>query len=69
MGSEANQAQGFDVGLLVDQHQVRLHVAVPVIVPLAAQRMVVVPRFEGLIVGQDPHDRYQDGIEGRPAPA
>ena len=32
----AHQAQGVGAGLLVDQHQVRLHVAVMVISPLAA---------------------------------
>ena len=51
------------------QHQVRLHVAVAVVPPLAAQPMVVMPGFERMIVGQYLHHRDQAAIEERPMPA
>ena len=44
MRPQANQSQRVGVGLLVDQDQGGLDVAVAVIGPLAAQRMVVVAR-------------------------
>ena len=62
MRPEADQPQCVDVGLLVDQHQVRPHMAVTVIGPLAAQRMVVVPVLKWNILGQCFEDRYQAGI-------
>ena len=42
--------------------------AVPVISPLAAQGVVVVPRLQRPIVGQGLHDGSQDGVEVCPVP-
>jgi hypothetical protein len=51
------QAVGF--GLAVDQDQVGLDVAVPVIVPLAFERVVDILPVERLIHRQSPNDRPQ----------
>ena len=55
MRPEANKPQRVGAVLLVDQHQVRLHVAITVIFPFAAQCMVVAPRFQGLLTSQGDH--------------
>ena len=43
MGSEAHQSKRRGIRLLVDQHPVRLDVAVSMVAPVTAQRVVVVP--------------------------
>ena len=62
MRPEADQPQCVDVGLLVDQHQVRPNMAVAVIGPLAAQPMAVVPVLKWIILSQCFEDRHQAGI-------
>jgi len=62
MRSDADQPQCVDVGLLVDQHQARPDMAVAVIGPLAAQRMVVVPVLKWNILSRCFEDRHQAGI-------
>lgn len=66
MRAEAHQAQRVGVGLLVDQHQVGLDVAIPVILPVPGQRVVAVPRFQRLVVGERDQDGHQVGVERGP---
>ena len=51
MRSEANKSQSVGIGLLVDQHEVRLYVAIAVIPPVTGQRMVAVSRFQKPVIG------------------
>lgn len=44
--TEADQAQSVGIRLLVDQHQIGFDVAVSMIVPIAAQRVIAVVRLE-----------------------
>ena len=55
MRAEAHQAQRVGVGLLVDQHQVGLDVAIPVILPVPGQRVVAVP----MSFSEDDSTKYQ----------
>lgn len=66
MRAEPHQAQRVGVGLLVDQHQVGLDVAIPVILPVPGQRVVAVPRFQRLVAGERDQDGHQVGIERGP---
>ena len=63
MRAETHQAQGIGSGLLVDQQEVRLHVAVAVVSPLAAQCVVVVPRLQRQVIRQGFHHRSQDRVQ------
>ena len=65
MGTDADEAQSVGIGFMVDQHQVRLHVAIPVICPVAGERMVAVSRFQRPIIGEGDQDRHQITIESR----
>ena len=47
--AEANQLQGVRVWLALDEDQVGLDVAVPMVVPFAAERMVDVPLRQRLV--------------------
>lgn len=62
MGSEAHESKGLGVGLLVDEDQVGLDVAVSVVAPVAAQGVVVMPAAEGPVGGQGFHDGHQDSV-------
>ena len=63
MGPEANKPQRIGAVILVDQHQVGLHVAITVIFPLAAQCMVMLSRFQRLVIGQRDQDGHQDSVQ------
>ena len=69
MRPEAHQSQRAGVGLLVDQDQVGLDVAIAVIGPLTAQCMVVAARGERLIGGQGLDEGRETGVERGPMPA
>lgn len=62
-------AQDVGPGFLIDQQQVRLHVAVAVVSPLAAQRVVVVPRIQRQVSCQGFRDGSQDRVKSGPVPA
>ena len=68
MRAKAHQAQRVSIGLLVDQHQVGLDVAIPVILPVPGQRVVAVPRFQRLVAGERDQDGQQVGIKRGPVP-
>ena len=59
MRAEANQLQGARVWLAVDEDQVGLDVAVPMVVPFAAERMVDVPLRQRL----GGNEEQQDGLQ------
>ena len=63
MRPKANKPQRVGAMLPVDQHQVRLHVAITVIFPFAAQCMVVAPRFQGLVISQGDQDGNQSSVQ------
>ena len=69
MRSETDQAQDLVVWLLVDQDQIRPHVAVAKVTPRAAQRMVVVACVEQNVVGKRVHDDREPFIEIVPVAA
>ena len=60
MGSEANKAQRIGSVLLVDQYQVGLDVAIMEIFPFAGQCVVVVSRFQRLVICQRDQGGNQD---------
>lgn len=66
MRAEANELQRFCVRLPVNQHQIRLDVAITVILPIARERMVVMPICKQLIYCKSLYDRHQIGVERRP---
>ena len=63
MRPEANKPQPVAAVLLVDQHQVRLHVAITEVFPFAAQCMVMAPRFQGLVISQGDQDGNQSRFQ------
>ena len=65
MGPQTNQQQGLGVGLPVNQHQVGLHVAVAVIGPFTAQRVVAVSGIQRSIVDQGVEDGSQARVQRR----
>lgn len=66
MRAKANELQRLRVRLSVDQHQIGLDVAIPVILPIARAWMVVMPLRKRLIRCQGLYDRHQIGIERGP---
>ncbi len=53
MRTEANQLERFVVRLAVNQHEIRLHMTIAMVFPVAGQCVVVVARFERLVGGQE----------------
>lgn len=69
MGPKANKSK-FVCGLfLVDQYQVRFQVAITEFFPLAAQCMVVISRFQRLVICQPDQDGNQNSVQRRPVSA
>jgi hypothetical protein len=50
--AEADELQGFVIGLAVDQNKIWPHVAVAEVSPIASERMVAIPRRQGPIANQ-----------------
>jgi hypothetical protein len=48
MRPETNEVQRVVAGFAINQNQIRPHVAIPVVLPLAPKRMVPMPLFERL---------------------
>jgi hypothetical protein len=46
MGAEAHQLQGRGIRLSVNQHEVGPEVAIPVILPVAGQRVIAIPVWQ-----------------------
>lgn len=63
MRSEADEPKHLVMGLFVDQHEVGPDMAVAEVAPRAAQRVVVVSRVEGDIVGEGVHNDGEPFIE------
>lgn len=57
MGAETYELQDGVVGFSVNQHQIRLYVAIPMVYPVARQGMVAVFRVQWLVGRQRP-DNY-----------
>ena len=53
---DADQTEGFGIGLLVDEHEVRPNVAIAEVGPRAAERMVTVAGFQRRIDGKGVHE-------------
>ena len=66
MRAEANELQRVVVGLAVDQDQVGLDMAIPVITPIPGQRVVTVAHFRCFIIRQEVQNWHQVGIERCP---
>ena len=62
--ADAHQIEVFGVWLAVDQHQVGADMAVPVVLPLPAQRVVAVARRERPVFCQLGHNARKLGIDG-----
>jgi hypothetical protein len=54
---------GTSIRLAVDQDEVRLDVAVAVIVPLATERVIEIPPGQRLVLRQQGHSFLQIGVE------
>src|SRR3546814_8119036 len=52
MGAETGEDQPVIVNEQVDQHQVALYMAVPIVLPVAGKGMIPVPRFQRRIRSQ-----------------
>lgn len=63
MGPEANKSQFVCGLLLIDQYQVRFQVAITEFFPLTAQCMVVVSRFQRLVIRQHDQDGNQNSVQ------
>ena len=61
--SKPRKSEGVFLGLLVDQHQVWLDVAIPVTCPVTGQVMVPMFDRERLIIDQRHKDRHQRSIK------
>ncbi len=59
MRTEPHKPHDVGGGFLVDQHQIRFNVAVPMIFPIASEWMVMEMRFKWLIVSKAIHNRKQ----------
>lgn len=66
MRTQPHKSQNVGIALLVDQNQVRFDVAVPVILPVASERVVVVTRLQGSISQQCRQNSVKVGFERRP---
>src|SRR3546814_7116573 len=65
MGAETGEDQPVIVNEPVDQHQVGLYMAVPIVLPVAGQGMIPVPRFQRRIRSQRLDNPPQIGKIGR----
>jgi hypothetical protein len=59
---EAHQIKMLNVGLAVNQDEIRLDMAVAMIGPFTKKRMINVGAGQGHISGEQIHDFHQDGI-------
>lgn len=66
MRTKAHQSQCVVIGFLIDQNQVGLDVAIPVIFPIASQSMVTVSRLQGLVGKQSRQDVAKGSIKCGP---
>ena len=63
MGTKPHQLQGFIVRLPIDQNEVRPHMTIAVILPVAGKGVVTVPGFQRLILRQSGQHRHQKRIQ------
>ena len=63
MRAEANEFQACVVGFAIYQNEVRFDVAVPVIAPLAAERVIEIAPGQLFVVRQQRHGLQQIGVE------
>lgn len=64
MGAEPHQLQGIRIGPAIDQHQVRLDVAIAMIPPIAGQSVIAVSLREWLVGREQSDDCVQLLAEG-----
>jgi len=64
MGPEPDQIQVFVVGFSVDKDQVGLDMAIPVVVPVAGEPVVVILARQWRIGCEEVDRLHEDGIEG-----
>ena len=69
MKFQAHEIEMLAVGLAVDQDQIGPDVTVPVVFPLAGQRMISIMRLKRLIRRQICHDMCKFRIDGVGEPA
>ena len=60
MGTKPHQVHIFSVRFAVDHHEIGLEMAIPVVLPVASECMVVIPVRQLTVVSQ-PGDRFQHG--------
>ena len=53
MRAEADKLERVSVWLAINQHEIRLHMAIAMVFPVTGQRVVAVARFEGSFGGQE----------------
>jgi hypothetical protein len=63
MGAEPDKLKGRIIRLAVDQNEVGSDVAIPVIAPFAAERMIEIPLRQWLVLRQD-GDGFEAGHRG-----
>jgi hypothetical protein len=61
--AEADKLKIFIVGFAVDQDQVGLDVAVPMIVPVTRQRVIETPARQLIVIGEKVDDIDQERVE------
>ncbi|RFP05041.1 hypothetical protein BFX83_07590 [Komagataeibacter xylinus] len=62
MGAQSHQDQAIGLNEAIDQHQIRLHMAVPIVLPVACQGMVAMPYFQCRIDHQKLDNSPQIGV-------
>src|SRR5262249_49914867 len=66
--AEPDELERRGIRLTVDQNEIRLDVAVSMILPFAGKRMVEVPMRQWFVGGQKLHGRHEFGIEAATVP-
>lgn len=69
MRAKADEFEAFGIRFAVDENQIRLDVAVSVIAPFSAERVVKVPARERRVGGEHSYNVQQDRIERLTVPS
>ena len=69
MRTQPHKSQNVGIGLLIDQNEVRLHMAVTVIFPVASQGVIAVTWLQRFINQQGRQHGVKVGLECAPVPA
>ncbi len=64
MGAQTDQFQAPRIRQPVDQHQIRLDVAIAMVLPFPCRRVIVESLWKGRVIDQECNHGHEIGIEG-----